>query len=122
MAVRNLFICGIDAGGSCDVLFGVIMTYPIDLDWNSSCGTVLGIVLLKMYATTGSSTPNARLKSLVLATGVTYRNNSPTISRAELTSNAAQDASQVSQRQSLPSNDYSSRHEAKLHHFTQMQS
>ena len=40
------FICGIDAGGSCDVLFGVIMTYPIDLDVNSSYRTVLGIVLL----------------------------------------------------------------------------
>ena len=98
------------------------LAYPIDLDWNSSCGTVLGIVLLKLYATTGSSTPNAPFKYLILATGVTYRNHAPTISRAELTSNAAQDALQVSQRQSLPSNDYLSRHEAKLHHFTQMQS
>ena len=70
------------------------LAYPIDLDWNSSCGTVLGIVLLKLYATTGSSTPNAPFKCLILATGVTYRNHSPTISRAELTSNAAQDALQ----------------------------
>jgi len=68
------------------------MAYPIDLDLNSSYGCVLGIVLLKLYATTGSSTPNARLKSLILATGVTYRSHCPTISRAELTSNAAPDA------------------------------
>ena len=74
-----------------------------------NCG--LGIVLLKLYATTGSFTPDARLKSLILATGVTYRNHCPTISQAELTSNAAPDTSQVSRRQSLP-NDYSSRHEA----------
>ena len=67
---QKSFVCRIDAGGSCDVLFGVIMTYPIDLDWNSSYGSVLGIVLLKLYATTGSSTPDARLKSLILAAGV----------------------------------------------------
>ena len=32
VAVRNLFVCGIDAGGFCDVLFRVIMTYLIDID------------------------------------------------------------------------------------------
>ena len=40
VAVRNLFICEIDAGGSCDVLFRVIITYPIDLDVNSSYRTM----------------------------------------------------------------------------------
>lgn len=40
---------------------------------------VLGIVLLKLYATTGRSTPDARLKSLILTTGVTYRNHFPIV-------------------------------------------
>ena len=29
---QKSFVCGIDAGGFCDVLFRVIMTYLIDID------------------------------------------------------------------------------------------